>query len=111
MTDRELSLHIDNLVAVIELEEENYRRALENNAAPAILQGLKEKLTNLKTDLEVFVDNEIIRKRGGLSNDNKRLTYKPSPFPMGIGCLIPSAATRLALSPMVTALWSIRPIV
>ena len=56
MNDQELKSQIDNLVTLVEVEEENYKTALQNKTEFVILQRMKENIENLQSDLQVFVD-------------------------------------------------------
>ena len=70
MNDQELKLQIDNLGTLIEVEEENYKTALQNKTEFVILQKMKEHIENLKSDFQVFVDQQSVRKTGELPPDN-----------------------------------------
>ena len=70
MNDQELKLQIDNLVTLIEVEEDNYRTAIQNKTEFVILQKMKEHIEKLKSDLQVFVDQQSVRKTGELPTDN-----------------------------------------
>jgi hypothetical protein len=70
MNDQELKLQIDNLVTLIEVEEENYRTAIQNKTEFVILQKMKEHIEELKSNLQVFVDQQSVRKTGALPTDN-----------------------------------------
>ena len=74
MNNQELKLQIDNLVTLIEVEEENYKTALQNETEFVILQRMKEHIENLKSDLEVFVDKQSVRETGQLPIDNNENT-------------------------------------
>ena len=71
MNDKELKLQIDNLVLLIEVEEENYKKALQSPTEFVILQRLKENLDKLKSDLQVFVDKQSVKKTGELPDESK----------------------------------------
>ena len=66
MNDQELKLQIDNLVTLVEVEEENYKTALQNKTEFVILQRMKENIENLQSDLQVFVDKLNVRQTGKL---------------------------------------------
>lgn len=70
MNDQELKLQIDNLVTLIEVEEGNYTTAIQNKTEFVILQRMKEHIEKLKSDLQVFVDQQSVRKTGELPTDN-----------------------------------------
>jgi len=70
MNDQELKLQIDNLVTLIEVEEGNYRTAIQNKTEFVILQKMKEHIENLKSDFRIFVDQQSVRKTGELPADN-----------------------------------------
>jgi len=74
MNNQELKLQIDNLLTLIEVEEENYKTALQNETEFVILQRMKEHIENLKSDLEVFVDKQSVRETGQLPIDNNENT-------------------------------------
>ena len=66
MNDQELKSQIDNLVTLVEVEEENYKTALQNKTEFVILQRMKENIENLQSDLQVFVDRLNVRQTGQL---------------------------------------------
>ena len=70
MNNQELKLQIDNLVTLIEVEEENYKTALQNETEFVILQKMKEHIDELRSSLQVFVDQQSVRKTGELPTDN-----------------------------------------
>jgi hypothetical protein len=70
MNDQELKLQIDNLVTLIEVEEGNYKTAIQNKTEFVILQKMKEHIEQLRSDLQVFVDQQSVRKTGELPTDN-----------------------------------------
>jgi len=72
MNDRELKLQIDNLVTLIEIEEENYKTALKGKTEFVILQRMKGSLDKLKSDLQVFIDQQSVKKTGELPDDSGR---------------------------------------
>ena len=72
MNDRELKLQIDNLVTLIEIEEENYKTALKGKTEFVILQRMKGSLDKLKSDLQVFIDQQSVKKTGELPDDAGR---------------------------------------
>jgi hypothetical protein len=71
MVDLELKLQIDNLKLLIELEEENYKTALQNQTEFVILQRLRENIKKLKGDLQVLLDKQSVDKTGELPKDKK----------------------------------------
>jgi hypothetical protein len=72
MNDTELKLQIDNLVTLIEVEEENYKTALKGKTEFVILQRMKGSLDKLKSDLQVFIDQQSVKKTGELPDDSGR---------------------------------------
>ena len=72
MNDTELKLQIDNLVTLIEVEEENYKTALKGKTEFVILQRMKGSLDQLKSDLQVFIDQQSVKKTGELPDDAGR---------------------------------------
>ena len=71
MNNQELKLQIDNLLTLIEVEEENYKTALQNKTEFVILQRMKEQIENLQSDLQIFLDKQSVTKTGKLPVDNK----------------------------------------
>lgn len=69
MTDVELKLQIENLKLLIELEEENYKTALQQRTEFVILQRLRENIKKLKGDLQVLLDKQSVNKTGELPKD------------------------------------------
>ena len=61
MNDQEWKLQIDNLVTLIEVEQENYKVALQTQTEFVILQRMKEHVENLQSDLQAFVDKLNVR--------------------------------------------------
>ena len=76
MNDHELKLKIDNLDLLIELEENNYKVAIKNQTEFSILQRMKENIENLRSNLQVFVDQQSVKKTGELPGDNKNMESK-----------------------------------
>ena len=70
MNNQDLKLQIDNLLTLIEVEEENYKTALQNETEFVILQKMKEHIDELRSSLQVFVDQQSVRKTGELPTDN-----------------------------------------
>ncbi len=73
MTDHELKLQIDNLVTLVEVEEDNYKTALQGQTEFLILQRMKENLDKLKSDLQVFMDKQSVKETGELPDENKNI--------------------------------------
>ena len=71
MNDQELKLQIDNLVTLIEVEQENYKTAIQNQTEFVILQRMKEHIDNLESDLQIFVDKQKVKETGKLPVNNK----------------------------------------
>ena len=72
MNNQELKLQIDNLVTLIEVEEENYKTALQNETEFVILQRMNEHIDKLQSDLQVFLDKQVVKQTGELPKDNKK---------------------------------------
>jgi hypothetical protein len=62
MNHQDWKLQIDNLVTFIAVEEEHYKTALQNKTEFLILQKMKERVENLQSDLQVFVDKLNVRQ-------------------------------------------------
>jgi hypothetical protein len=71
MNDQELKLQIDNLITLIEVEEENYKVALQTQTEFVVQQRMKEHIENLQSDLQVFLDKQAVMKTGELPADSK----------------------------------------
>ena len=74
MNSQELKLQIDNLLTLIEVEEENYKTALQNETEFVILQRMNEHIDKLQSDLQVFLDKQSVRETGELPSDNNKDT-------------------------------------
>jgi hypothetical protein len=72
MNDNELKLQIDNLTTLIEVEEGNYKTALQNETEFVIVQRMKEHIESLQSDLQVFLDKQVVKQTGELPKDNKK---------------------------------------
>ena len=72
MNNQQLKLQIDNLVTLIEVEEENYKTALQNETEFVILQRMNEHIDKLQSDLQVFLDKQVVKETGELPKDNKK---------------------------------------
>jgi hypothetical protein len=72
MSDINLKLKIDNLKLLIDLEEENYKTAIQQKTEFVILQRMRENIKKLKADLDVLIDQFHVQKTGELpkKNDN-----------------------------------------
>jgi len=71
MNDNELKLQIDNLVTLIEVEQENYKTAIQNQTEFVILQRMKEHIEKLQSDLQIFIDKQKVSETGELPVNNK----------------------------------------
>jgi len=69
MEDVNLKLQIQNLQMLIELEEENYKTALQHQTEFTILQRLRENIKKLKFDLQILIDKRAVQKTGELPQD------------------------------------------
>ena len=74
MNHQEWKLQIDNLVSLLEVEQENYKVALQTQAEFVILQRMKEHVEKLQSDLQVFVDKLNVRETGKLPMDYNKNT-------------------------------------
>ena len=66
----ELSKKIDDLNLIIEVAEENYKTALQSKLDFVTLREMKGNIRKLKTDLQVLLDQESVKKTGELPDDN-----------------------------------------
>ena len=74
MNHQEWKLQIDNLVSLLEVEQENYKVALQTQAEFVILQRMKEHVEKLQSDLQVFVDKLNVMETGKLPMDYNKNT-------------------------------------
>ncbi|MEP7376770.1 MAG: hypothetical protein ABI675_25455 [Chitinophagaceae bacterium] len=66
----ELSKKIDDLKMIIDVAEENYKTALQSKLDFTTLREMKGNIRKLKTDLQVFIDQDSVKKTGELPDDN-----------------------------------------
>jgi hypothetical protein len=65
----ELSKKIDDLKLIIEVAEENYKTALQSKLDFVTLREMKRQYRQLKTDLQVLLDQDSVKKTGDLPDD------------------------------------------
>ena len=66
MTREELKKQIEDLKLVINLEEENYKTALQSQMPYDSLKQMRQNIKKLKGDLQVVLDQESVQKTGDL---------------------------------------------
>jgi hypothetical protein len=66
MTEKELSTQIKDLRLVIEIEEENYKTALESRMSLEALKGMRDNIKRLKTELQVLLEKQSVQETGDL---------------------------------------------
>jgi len=65
----ELRTKIDDLKMIIDVEEGNYKTALQSKLDFSTLRQMRENIKKLKTDLQVLVDQESVKRTGELPGD------------------------------------------
>jgi hypothetical protein len=66
MTDKELSAQITDLQLIIEIEEENYKTALQTQLPLDGLKTMRENIKKLKADLQLLIEKQSVDKTGQL---------------------------------------------
>jgi hypothetical protein len=66
MADKELTVQIKDLKLIIDIEEENYKTALQSRMSLDALKGMRENIKKLKGELQVLLDKESVNKTGEL---------------------------------------------
>jgi len=66
----ELRKKIDDLKMIIDVAEENYKTALQTKLDFITLREMKGNIRKLKTDLQVLIDQDSVKKTGELPEDN-----------------------------------------
>lgn len=72
MVDPELKVQIENLKLLIDLEEENYRTALQSQTDFTILKRLRNNIKTLKGDLQVLLDKQSVDETGDLPGGGEK---------------------------------------
>ena len=70
----DLSKKIDDLKMIIDVAEENYKTALQTKLDFSTLREMKGNIRKLKTDLQVLIDQDSVKKTGELPDDNPTAT-------------------------------------
>lgn len=66
----ELTKKIEDLTLIIDVAEENYKTALQSKLDFTTLREMKGNIRKLKTDLQVLIDQDSVKKTGELPDDN-----------------------------------------
>ena len=66
MADKDLSVQIKDLKLIIEIEEENYKTALQSRMSLESLKGMRDNIKKLRGELQVLLDKESVKKTGDL---------------------------------------------
>jgi hypothetical protein len=66
MGDKELTRQITDLKLLIEVEEDNYKTAIESRMPMDTLKQLRNNIKKLKADLQILLDKESVDKTGEL---------------------------------------------
>ncbi len=66
----ELTKKIEDLTLIIDVAEENYKTALQTKLDFTTLREMKGNIRKLKTDLQVLIDQDSVKKTGELPDDN-----------------------------------------
>lgn len=70
MDNTDLAKQINDLKALIETEEENYKNALTMQVNFNSLKQMRENIRKLKNDLQVLLDKESVNKTGELPDSD-----------------------------------------
>jgi hypothetical protein len=65
----ELQKKKENLEMIIDVEEGNYKAALQSKLDFVTLRTLRENIRKLKGDLQVLLDQESVKRTGELPDD------------------------------------------
>jgi hypothetical protein len=65
----ELQKKKENLKMIIDVEEGNYKAALQSKLDFVTLRTLRENIRKLKGDLQVLLDQESVKRTGELPDD------------------------------------------
>lgn len=68
----ELAKKIEDLKMIIDVAEENYKTALQTKLDFTTLREMKGNIRKLKTDLQVLVDQDSVKKTGELPDGDSR---------------------------------------
>ncbi len=66
----ELQKKKENLKMIIDVEEGNYKAALQSKLDFVTLRTLRENIRKLKGDLQILLDQESVKRTGELPDDN-----------------------------------------
>ena len=66
MSNQELKKQIADLKMVIDLEEENYKTAIQAQMPFDTLKQMRLNIKKLKSDLKVLIDQDSVNKTGEL---------------------------------------------
>lgn len=66
--DKTLKQQIDDLKMVIDVEQENYKTALQTQLPYETLKQMRTNIKKLKGDLQVLLDQESVQETGDLPN-------------------------------------------
>ena len=66
----ELKKKTDDLKAIIDAEEGNYKAALQSKLDFVTLRTLRENIRKLKGDLQILLDQESVKRTGELPGDD-----------------------------------------
>ena len=66
MADKELQKQIDDLKLVVDLEEENYKTAIQQQISNEVLLQMRANIKKLKVDLQILLDKESVERTGEL---------------------------------------------
>lgn len=66
--DKVLKQQIDDLKLVLDIEQENYKTALQTQLPHDTLKQMRQNIKKLQADLQVLLDKDSVRKTGDLPN-------------------------------------------
>ena len=64
--DKTLKTQIDDLRLILEIEQENYKTALQTQLPHDTVKVLRENIKKLQGDLQVLLDRDSVQKTGDL---------------------------------------------
>ena len=66
MADEDLNVQIKDLKAVIQMEQENYKAALQSLMQFDSLKAMRLNIKKLKADLQILLDKQSVNRTGEL---------------------------------------------
>ena len=66
MDDQDINKTVDDLNLIINIEEENYKTALQSQLPYETLKQMRLNIRKMKGDLQVLLDQQSVQKTGEL---------------------------------------------